>query len=855
MRARSGGFVDDSIGMSFVLKMAWRDTRASRRRLLLFSCSIVLGVAALVAIGSFRDNLRRAVADQSKGLLGADLAVTSRQPLPAALATYLAGRGAREARETSFSSMIVLPTRGGQTRIVQVRALAGPFPFYGRVVTTPAGAFARLSQENVAVLENTLLAQFNLRVGDPVRIGEVTFTIAGALDKIPGESPAVALLAPRVYIPMRALAQTGLIRPGSLVRYRAWFQLPAPTDIAALVDELRQRFADQRLGFDTVARRQRDLGRSLENVNAFLSLVGFIALFLGAIGVASAVHVYVGQKVPTIATLRCLGATARRSFAIYLAQGAGLGLVGAGLGTALGLVIQEVLPALFRGWLPVATETFVAWRAVAGGFAAGVVISLLFTLLPLLSVRRVSPLLALRSGYGEEPPPRDPWRWVLFGLIGAAVLAFAIGQTAHWQHGVGFALALAAGLGVLAGTARLLAWAARRWCPRRLPYVWRQGVANLHRPQNRTVLLLVSLGLGTFLILTLYLARESLLREIRAATGGDRPNLLLFDIQDDQLAGVQRVVRAEGARELQEAPIVTMRMTTLKGRSVEELLRDRTRHLPGWALRREYRSTYRSHLTDTERIVAGRFVGRVAPGTATVPISLEQGLAQELQVGVGDEITFDVQGVPIHTRVASLRAVEWQRLQPNFFVVFPDGALESAPQFHVMAARVGSPAQSAAVQQAVVRAYPNVSAVDLDLILQTVDDIFSKVALVVRFMAAFVVLTGVIVLAGAVLTARFQRVRESVLLRTLGATRRQVRRIMLAEYSVLGVLAAVTGTVLAVGANWLLMRFVFHAGFVAPPLLLLSGIAMVTALTLVTGLLSSRGICDHPPLAVLREEG
>jgi putative ABC transport system permease protein len=407
---------------------------------------------------------------------------------------------------------------------------------------------------------------------------------------------------------------------------------------------------------------------------------------------------------------------------------------------------------------------------------------------------------------------------------------------------------------VLAGVARLLAWATRRWFPRRLPYVWRQGLANLYRPHNRTVLLLVSLGLGTFLILTLYLARESLLREFRGSTGNDRPNLLFFDIQDDELAGVRNVLRAQQAEERQEAPIVTMRIRALKGRPVEELLREHNERIPGWTLRREYRSTYRGRLTDTEKVVAGTFVDRVDAGIAVVPVSVEEGLAQEMQVRLGDEITFDVQGVPIRTRVASLRAVEWQRLQPTFFVVFPEGVLESAPKFHVVAVRVRSPAQSAAVQQAVVRAHPNVSAIDLGLVLEVFDDIFSKVSLVVRFMAAFVVATGVVVLAGAVLTARFQRIHESVLLRTLGATRRQVRQIMLVEYGVLGVLAAVTGSVLALGANWLLMRFVFEAGVAAPPLLLLAAIAAVTALTLATGLLSSRGICDHPPLAVLRQE-
>jgi putative ABC transport system permease protein len=366
--------------------------------------------------------------------------------------------------------------------------------------------------------------------------------------------------------------------------------------------------------------------------------------------------------------------------------------------------------------------------------------------------------------------------------------------------------------------------------------------------------LLVALGLGTFLVLTLYLTRESLLAEFRGSTGDERPNLLFFDVQDDQVAGLDALLRTQGAPALQEAPIVTMRISVLKGQPVADLLRDRAPGRGGWALRREYRCTYRGRLADTEKLVAGSFVGRVEPGAAVVPISVEESLAKELQVRVGDEITFDVQGVPVRTRVGSLRSVEWQRLQANFFVVFPEGVLEPAPKFFVVATRVRSPEHSAAVQQAVVRAFPNVSAIDLGLLLQTLDGIFDKVSLVVRFMAMFVAMTGVVVLAGAVLTGRFQRVRENVLLRTLGATRRQVQRIMLAEYGVLGVLAAATGSLLAVGANWLLVHFVFETRFAPSPLLLLEAVIVVTGVTVVTGLLASRGACDHPPLEVLRQE-
>jgi putative ABC transport system permease protein len=484
------------------------------------------------------------------------------------------------------------------------------------------------------------------------------------------------------------------------------------------------------------------------------------------------------------------------------------------------------------------------------------VVSMLFALLPLLEVRRVSPLLTLRSAFAPEAGrKRDGWQFALLGVIVGAIFGFAIWQTGRWQWGVGFGAALLAAFGVLAGLARLISWLAKRFTPRGLPFAWRQGVANLHRPNNRTLLLLVSLGLGTFLMMTLYLSRDTLLGQLRVVGGGDRPNLMLFDIQDDQVGSLTRLLRENGAPVLQQAAIVTMRIASIKGREVGDMLKNGQSHVPAWTLRREYRSTFRGELSDTEKVVGGKFEGRAGIGAERVPVSLEEGLARDLQLKLGDEIVFDVQGVPVKTYVGSLRQVDWRRMQPNFFVVFPEGVLEDAPKFHVMAVRVASAEQSARVQQAVVREHPNVSALDLALIMQTIDRVYSKASFVVEFLALFTVVTGVIVLAGAVLIGRHQRLSESVLLRTLGASKAQVNRIMLAEYLALGTLGAAVGAVLAVGANWALAYFVFEVKWAAPSaVVLLGGWAAVSAMTVTTGLLSNRGICDHPPLEVLRQE-
>src|ERR1700678_3621756 len=388
--------------MRFILKMAWRDSRASRRRLLLYSLSVVLGIAALVSIGSFSANVRSAIQSEAKGLLGADLNVTSPAPLAAPVLQYLGGLGGDVAGEQMFSSMMTFPAVK-HLRLVQVHAVQGAFPFYGSFETDPPGAAALLRPgAAVVLLEPTLLAQFGVRVGDKVKLGRTLFTVAGALRKVPGESPGVAMMAPRAYIPMDSLAATGLTGAGALARHRAMVMLPAGRDADAVVVAMKARFPTLRLSFETVEERKRNLGQALNHLAPFLSLVGFVALVLGGIGVASALHAYIRDKIGTVAVLRCLGASARQGFSVYVVQGLALGLAGGLVGGALGVAVQMGLPAVFRGMLPIDIRFFLSWPDVLRGTGAGVVICLLFSLLPLLSVRRIPPLAALRSAVAEK---------------------------------------------------------------------------------------------------------------------------------------------------------------------------------------------------------------------------------------------------------------------------------------------------------------------------------------------------------------------------------------------------------------------------------------------------------------------
>ncbi len=837
--------------------MAWRDSRRSRGRLVLFGTALVLGVAALTAIGSLTRNLAATVDSQARTLLGADLVLESRRAWTEETERFSASLPARErAREATMASMALFP-KSGATRLTQVRAISGRFPFFGRLEADPPEAAAAFAAGRGALLEEALLLQFDLTAGDTIRIGGRDLLILGSLRKVPGEAATFSALAPRVLIPLADL-DPELQARGSLVRYKEYFRFDDSMDTPALLAAQKPEIDRLHLDATDLARSKRQLGRAFEQVASFLNLVGFVALLLGGIGVASGMGAYLKTKVRTAALLHCMGAASAQTLAIYLWQALAIGLLGSVAGALLGVGLQSLAPR-FIGSASALQVTFSLQPvAIAQGVAAGLVVCLLFTILPLLPMRRIPPLLTLRTG-DDVPASRDPASWIARGALALGVIAIPWWQSGNLRLALGFAAALGVAILTLAGVARLLAWAARRFTPLALPYEWRQGLANLHRPGNRTVLLLGTLGLSTALLLSLQLTESLLQRQFAREDLGNQPNLIFFDIRPDQVEPVRAVIREQGLPDLGAVPVVTMRLAEVKGRKVEAIVADKSTRTPNWVLNREYRCTYRETPSDTEQITAGKWVGRVAPGTTPVPISLEADIAQNLGVKVGDILTFDIQGIPLETRIESLRRVEWRRFSPNFFVVFPLGSLEDAPAFFIAVSRAADSKASARIQGAIVRQFPNISAVDLSLVANTVRDIIGKATTAVRFLSLFTIGTGLIVLLSAVLTGRYARVREAVLLRTLGARRQTVFRILAVEYLALGSLGALTGIVLAAGGSWALATFVFEipqpalAAVIVPPSLV--AFAGMMLLTLTAGLLTSRGVSDHPPLEVLRAEG
>ncbi len=851
--------------MYFLLKLAWRDGLASRGRLGLTALAIVAGVAALAATGSLAKNIRSAIDLEARALLGADLVVESRNAPDKEIETYLHSLGGEQAREVAFASMLAVPDSTGgvkQTRLVTVRAVDAAYPFYGSVTSLPNGARAELAAGGTVLLEETLMNQFGLGKGDKVRLGKKEFQVAGALLKLPGESAAVAMLSPRVLVSREGLDGAGLLGPGALARYRTHFKFTEGTDVEALASRERNRLRKLHLNADTVGERKRELGKAMENVGSFLSLTGLVALLLGAIGVASAMHALVQRKLATVAVLRCLGAGSGLGLGVFMAQGLAVGLAGSAAGALLGAGLQAGLGALVRDFLPMAMAGFVIrWDEVARAGLIGVGLSGLCILVPLLAVRKVTPLAVLRA---VEPAAGrgDVWRWAAGTALAGLVLGLTVWLAGGWRHGLGFSggiLVAAGSLALLAlGLLKAMKWLTRRGLLRSLPFAVRQGLANLHRPGNNTVRLVLALGLGAFLLLTLSYTRGALLGQLKVAGDNERPNLLFFDVQDDQVGALKAKLDALGTPARAEAPIVTMRLARLKDRRVEDVLKDKTSGVPSWTLRREYRSSYRNEPSNTEKIVAGEWKGTFfATGAENeiVPVSVEEGLAKQLKITLGDELEWDVQGVTIHSRVTSLRKVEWQRMSPNFFVLFPTGVLEAAPKFYVLAARAKEAELNAKVQREVVAMFSNISVLDLGLVIESLDTVFAKAEMAVRFIALFTLATGVVVLAGALAAGRDQRLKEAVLLRTLGASAWQVRTALITELAALGLLAGAAGATLALGGGTAVAWQVFGVAPVLPFESVAVTVAAVVALTLTTGLAANRGVLGRPPLEVLRAEG
>ena len=838
---------------AFVLPMLAREARASWKRLLLFVLCIAAGVGGLVAVKSFSHNLQRAVSGEARSLLAADVIVRGNRAPGAAERAALAeleAQGGRVVRSLQFASMARAPLNG-QVLLASVRAVGPGYPFYGEVLTGSGRPLRERLGDDTVLVHQAMLLKMGLRVGDELEVGRRRFRIADVLVKEPDSPVQVFNLGPRVLMTEAGAEATGLVTTASRLRYAALIRVPPGQEPARVAKALQARLADAFVNVDTFDTAQPRSTRFLGRLTDFLNLVGLAALLLGGIGVAGAIRVFVSQKLDTLAVLKCLGAGSRDLLSVYLLLAVLMGLLGAVLGVALGYGAQLALPWLLRDLLPVQLQLAWPWAAAGEGVLLGLITTLWFGLPPIWALRRVPPARVFRRQV--EAPAAQRRRWLAPLRAGLSLLALAA-LLAVWQAGFTriagfFILGLAGAVAALHLAALGLLTLLRR-LPKPRAFELKQGLSSLYRPGNQSGAVVMSLGLGVLLLLAVFLIQQDLVRQLVANSPQTQPNLFFLDIQPDQRAEFGRLLGARGHPDPELIPIVRGRIAGLKGQplrlsGVED--EHQRQHL-----RYEYAFTYRDRLVEGEEVLAGRFGHD--PAIAGAQVSLADWFAEDSRLRVGDRVTVDIQGVQIAATVTSIRKVDWANRRANFSFVFAPGVLEDAPKMYVSALREPEEAARVALQRDVVRALPNVTALDVEMVYRIVQTFMDRIAVVIQFMASFCIAVGLVILLGAIATTKFQRIREAVLLKTLGATRGAVARVLTIEYLILGALAGAVGVLAAAALAWGLVTFVFEGRWDVTPGPYLAAWLATAAGIGVTGLASSLDVLLKKPLEVLREE-
>ena len=848
--------------MSFVARMLLRELRSSWRRLIFFFLCVAVGVGGIVALRSVIQNVRVALMAEARTLTAGDVYLrTDRiwtddiRGLVDERLRDIPGTGLTETVDTT--TMVRVPGEGRvRTKVVELRGVQSAFPFYGRFELGSGETYSyELLRDHGALVGPELLTQLDLEVGERIAVGDIEFTIRDVIVSEPGRQLGGFSFGPRVLVAFGAVEETGLLTFASRANRQLLLQVPDEAGVDPLVERLEEdlREAFVRVGSyrQTESRIERNLGRT-EN---YLSLLGFVVVILGGIGVWSVTRVFVQQRLRTVAVLRCLGATTGRVIAIYVLQVAALGLGGSLLGVGVAQVALWLVPDGLTDQAATAAGLGTMSMALTGsavlqGLAVGVLVSLLFAVVPLLDIRHAKPLLLLRQGAASERRGIDWLQSAVVAVVGVALVLVAGWQASSLEVGlyvVGGFTVVAAALHLI-GRALTLAiqpLQTSNWFP------LRHAVLNLTRPGNQTRVILLSVGLGSFFIIGVQVLQSNLLNNFALELRDDSPDMFLIDIQEDQVAGLRATLERSAETTPQLLPVLRARVTGVEGKTVQinsvgEVRRAR--------LGREYTVTYRSRLEENERIVAGEFWSEEP---ASVPeVSIEEGLQTDRGLSVGDLVRFDVLGRPIEARVTSVRAVDWDDSRSGgFMFVFRPGSLEGAPHSYVAFMKGPSDREARArLQRDLAEEYANVSVIDGLEVIRTVRRVLDYVTMTISVVGGIALFSGTLILVGAVAMTKFQRLYESAILKTLGANTRLLTTMLALEYGVLGALAGAVGSVGALGLSWVLTRQVFEVAWFASPLTSAGGMLLTALVVGVVGVVSSIDVLRRKPLATLRAE-
>ena len=845
--------------MRFVLFMAVREMRASWRRLAFFFVCIAVGVGAIVALRSVIQTVRQAFAGEARSLMSADAVITSPQPMSPELATRVEGRlvaaGAASMRSVELATMARAADRAaGRARMVELRAVEAGFPYYGQLTLEGGTPYEHRLLEGLGVLARPeLLAQLDVKVGDHLAIGSQTFTIRGVIESEPGRRLGAFSLGPRVFVDLADLEKTGLLGFGSRVTTQRLIKVPEPR-LEALVADLRRDLTNEFSRVRSYRATEDNIGENFARAEDYLSLVGLVIVILGGIGVSSVTKVFVQQKMKSLAVLKCVGARSSQLLAVYVAQVVLLGLAGSLLGVGLAFLAIRAVPASVAAAATpgVAIAYGVTWPAVAQGLGIGLLVALLFSLVPLLGVRQVKPSLLLRDE--TRARQRDPLRAVVTLIVIAGLVGVTVWQAGSWRVGSIVAAGFAATALILhlAGSALVRAMAP---IARTRRFALRHAVLQLRRPGSQMRVVLLAVGLGTFFIMGVRSLQDSLVREFALNVSPDAPDMFLIDIQSDQIAAVRSVIdgaRAPGTAPARLVPVLRARIVGVEGR---ELNLENYEDVRGrGSLAREYTVTFRPGLEPNERIVAGQIWASTP--SAGGEVSIEESMRDRFKINIGDTLRFDVLGRALAARVTSVRHVEWSDSRAGgFMFVFRPGLLDSAPHGFIGFLRgPQEPAARGRLQAALAATAPNVSVIDGREIMTTIRTVVDSVTLAVTVVGTLVTLSGLLILIGAVAMTKFRRVYEAAIFKTLGASRRLIATVLVLEYGLLGLVAGAIGCGGAMALTWSVSHFALDVPFRPQLAASIGGVAITAAVVAAIGVASSWDVLQQKPLATLRAE-
>jgi putative ABC transport system permease protein len=841
--------------MTFEIRMAWRETRPAFKRFLFLIAAIALGVGSLTGLKGFSQALDRSISRSARDLIAADMVVRLRS-LPndedLRVLESLVRRGAELTRTIETLSM-VSSTKISDPILSDIRAVdPQAYPFYGTVELDPAMPLRKALSDDTAAVSRDLLVRSNISIGDTIQIGNNEFRIAAVLKSEPDRIGFGMDLGPRILITRKALDQSGLIQFGSRASESFLYRLPSNGMGLEEARAIIQDGISRRVRITDYRDPNPSISRGLERTTNFLSLIGLLSLLVGGLGVSTTSHTYLQQKLDSIAVLKCLGGRSGQIIRIYMVQGLALGAIGSALGMGLGYLIQLFLPKLLKGLMDLPTNLELAPGAAIQGFIIGIFVTLIFLITPLLAIRKIRPIrVFLREMPETQYSTLKRLRNDTLPLISSLLLLLGIGLAASWlagslRWGFTFLAGLAGCILILILASQILLAVLRR-IPSLPVLAARQGLKNLNRPGNHVSSVLVALGLGVAFVLSIYFIQTSLISQIVRSAPADFPNVFLLGATESDRHELENLLNNQKGIEAHTLiPNLSARLSRIDGKTLDQLALDRHERR---YFQMEFNLTWSEFEPPDMRIIEGRWWH---PPFDVPLISVGESAAERLNIKIGSILEFDLGGVTVRGEVLNIRDSEFSRPGTSNQFIFSPSSLEGLPSSYIGTVRIES-SLVPQLQSALFKQFPHITSIDVGQVLIRVQDLLNRVSSVIRFIALFAIISGIIILAASVVSTRYQRIREVVILKTLGATRPQISRIQAAEFLIIGSAAGLVGGMLAAIAAHFLLGSLLDTEFEFQWIPLLVCMAATAMLSIATGWLASQGILNHKPLEILRE--